>query len=446
MRLRAAGVLMAALTLTVARAQPDDTAGGTAMAPEVIVDIDFNDEVIARPEPMTEAQVVELVEELHAAGAQTLMVRMGFLGLLPYRTELSYPLTFDEADFRATYWGSAGEIDRLVERNLSWLERYRAVLAAYDPPEVFIRAGHERGMKVILWIDIYDDGYPGFHSKFLDEHPHCAWTARDGRTRFRGLFQYAWPEARAFRVQQARELLDLGADGIHLSTSAHSRHMPNVHEDDFYGFGAPIVEEYRRRCGVDLTTAEEFDRELWHEIKGEAVNRLYREIAAECHARGKELWLGLQLGDYVHLAADPYFGDNVVARYRNLWQPLVTEGTADALVVGDYESMTAGPAHPYWRAKRSIPEDADLYAFGAAQYGPLCREHAVPIYLFGEWLPGSHQALDTQLATKARHVLDHGYDGIDLHEALNFEGGRMVFLQRFAVRLRGLDPGPRPPE
>jgi hypothetical protein len=32
----------------------------------------------------------------------------------------------------------------------------------------------------------------------------------------------------------------------------------------------------------------------------------------------------------VHLAADPYFGDNVVARYRNLWEPLVTEGVADA--------------------------------------------------------------------------------------------------------------------
>lgn len=416
------------------------------MPPEVIVDIDVNDEVITRPEPMTEAEVVELVQQLHEAGAQTIMVRMGFLGLLPYRTALSYPLTFDEADFRANYPGTPEEIDRLVARNHSWLERYRAVLEAYNPPEAFIQAGHERGMKVILWIDIYDDYYPGFHSRFLDEHPHCQWTARDGETRFRGLTQYAWPEARAFRVAQARELLDLGADGIHLSSSAHCRHLPNVHEDDFYGFGEPIVEEYRRRRGVDITTTDDFDRELWHQIKGEAVNRLYREIAAECHARSKELWVGLQLGEYVQLAADPYFSDNVVARYRNLWQPLVTEGIADAIIVGDYESMKAGPGHPYWRAKRSIPENADLYAFGAHQYGPLCREHRVPIYLFGEWLPGSHQALDAQLAQKARYVLDHGYDGIDLHEALNFEGGRMVFLQRFARRLRGLDPGPWPPE
>ncbi len=440
------GVTMVLMAAMSAWAQPDGGDGGMAMAPEIIVDIDFNDEVITRPEPMTEAQVVELVEELHANGCRTLLVRMGFLGLLPYRTELSYPPAFDEEDFRANYRGSAEEIERLVERNRSWLERYRAVLATFNPPEVFIRAGHERGMKVIMWIDIYDDYYPGFRSKFLDEHPHCQWTARDGRTRFRGLLQYAWPEAREFRVRQARELLDLGADGIHLSTSAHCRHMPNVHENDFYGFGAPVVEEYRRRFGVDITADDGFDREAWHEIKGEAVNRLYRQISAVCHERGADLWIGLQIGDYVHLAADPYFSDNVVARYRNLWEPLVTGGIADAIIVGDYESMTAGPAHPYWRAKRSIPEDADLYAFGARQYGPLCREHGVRSYLFGEWLPGSHQALDSQLATRARYVLDNGYDGIDLHEAVNFEGGRMVFLQRFAQRLQGIEPGPWPPQ
>ena len=76
----------------------------------------------------------------------------------------------------------------------------------------------------------------------------------------------------------------------------------------------------------------------------------------------------------------------------------------------------------------------------------VCREHGVRMYLFGEWLPGSHQALDAQLAARARYVLDNGYDGIDLHEACNFENGRMIFLQRFAQRLQGLDPGPWPPE
>jgi len=29
---------------------------------------------------------------------------------------------------------------------------------------------------------------------------------------------------------------------------------------------------------------------------------------------------------------------------------------------------------------------------------------------------------------------------------MNFEGGRMIFLQRLTQRLRGTDPGPWPPE
>jgi hypothetical protein len=367
---------------------------------------------------------------------------MGFLGLLPYHTDLSYPLVFDEEDFRANYWGSQEEIERLVTRNKSWLERYRALLEDCNPPEVFIRAGHERGMKVIMWIDIYDDYYPGFHSKFLDENPHCQWTARDGETYFRGLTQYAWPEARQFRVQQAQELLALGADGIHLGTSAHCRHMPNVQQDDFYGFGEPIVEECRELLGVDIRTAEEFDEHTWHLAKGRAVNRLYHEVSQVCRERGAELWLGLQIGEHVHMAADPYFGDNVVARYRNLWRPLLVDRIADAIIVGDYESIKAGAGHAYWRAKPYIPDDADLYAFGAEQYGPLCRSKGVQMYLFGEWLPGSHEALDSQLAVKANIVLEHGYDGIDLHEAMSFERGKMVFLQRMADRLRGREVEP----
>jgi hypothetical protein len=432
------------LLLTCGLAAAQD--GGTAMAsehPEVIVDIDLNDEVIIRDEAMTEQDIVDLVDDLHEHGCETLLVRMGFLGLLPYHTDLSYPLRFDEEHFRANYWGSQEEIERLVTRNKSWLKRYGALLEDCNPPEVFIRAGHERGMKVIMWIDIYDDYYPGFHSKFLDENPHCQWTGRDGETRFQGLTQYAWPEARQFRVKQAQELLDLGADGIHLSTSAHCRHMPNVQQDDFYGFAEPIVEACRERLGLDIRTSGGWDAEVWHQVKGEAVNELYRDLAEVCHERDAELWIGLQIGDYVHLAADPYFGDNVVARYRNLWQPLVHEGIADAIIVGDYESIRAGGEHAYWKAKRGVPEDQNLYGFGADQYRPLCREHGVDMYLFGEWLPGSHQALDHQLKVKAEIVHAYGYDGIDLHEAMNFERGRMVFLQRLADRLRGVEVEPR---
>jgi hypothetical protein len=96
-------------------------APGAAAPPELIVDIDFNDEVYIRPEVMTEGQVVDLVEQLYSHGCQTMLLRMGFLGLLPYRTKLSYPVHFDEADFRAR---PSGQKEDYIPVAKAWTERY----------------------------------------------------------------------------------------------------------------------------------------------------------------------------------------------------------------------------------------------------------------------------------------------------------------------------------
>ena len=414
--------------------------GLPAAATELIVDIDFNDEVHIRPEPMTEAEVVTLVRELHEAGTDTLLVRMGFLGYLPYRTELSYPVGYDADHARQHPFKRNMDPEKLeafIKKQQEVTARYRKVIDAFNPPEVFVREGHKHGMKVVFWIDIFDDLYTGYRSKFIDENPHCQWTAKDGKTVFKGLISYAWPEAREFRLAQAKELLDLGADGIHCSTSAHCRHLPNVHEVDFYGFEAPVVEEFKKRHGVDIRTAKEFDKEAWHTIKGEFMNRLYRELATECHKRGKEFWIGLQLGPYTQLCADPHFSTNAVARYRNLWKPLVDEKIADAFIVGDYEQCSV-PGHAYWTVKGLEPDPkGDLFAWAAKKYQPYCKGKT-KLYLFSEWLPGSPQALDHQMIKWAKRTRDNGFDGIDMHEAMNFEIDRgMEILKRLRRRLDG---------
>jgi len=420
------------------------TATATA-APELIVDIDFNDEVYIRPQPMTEAQVVELVQKLHDGGTDTLLVRMGYLGYFPYRTKLSYPIGFDPEHARKHPFKrnlAPEKLEEFIKKFTAVHERYRKVLEMYNPPEVFIREGHKRGMKVVIWIDIFDDLYSGYRSKFIDENPHCQWTARDGKTYFKGLISYAWPEARAFRMTQVKELLDLGADGIHCSTSAHCRHLPNVKENDFYGFEQPVVDEYKKLHGVDIRTAKDFDKEAWHKIKGQFMNQLYRELAGECHGRGKEFWVSLQLGEHTHMAADPYFGTNVVARYSNLWKELVDEKIADAFIVGDYE-ICATPGHAYWKAKKLVPpSQGDLFAWAAKQYQPYCKGKT-KLYLFSEWLPGSKQALEHRMAGWAKRVVDNGFDGLDVHEAMNFgvEDGTLI-LKRLRERLDGKKVGP----
>jgi len=241
-------------------------------------------------------------------------------------------------------------------------------------------------------------------------------------------------------VVQARELLELGADGVHCSTSSHCRHLPNTHEADFYGYGQPIVDAFRARYGVDIRTAGDFDKSAWHDLKGEAMVQLYRELAALCHGRGKELWIGLQIGRYTQLPGDPHFSTNVVARYTNHWKTLVDERIADAFILGDYEIMSA-PNHAYWTAKPDIQRRGgeDLFAWAAREYQPHCKGKT-RLYLFSEWL--------TDIEANTRFFADvtrkYGFDGVDVHEAANFEAkpGAMALLKAMAERMQGRPPAP----
>ena len=427
-------------------AQSDDKRNQPKMAvkhrtwiPEVIVDIDVNDEVWLRKHQMTEADVEELVNQLNINGCDTLLVRMGCLGLLPYRTKLSYPMSFDEDNFYK-FPNNIKDPENFIKQRTEWNEKYAKVIQDFNPPEVFIRQGHKRGMKVIIWIDIFDEYYPGYSSKFLDEHPHCQWTSKDGKTYFHGLINYAWPEARTYRVTQAKELLALGADGIHCSTSAHCRHMPNVKELDYYGYCQPVVDAYKAKYGVDIRIVENFDKKAWHDIKGQFMNQLYKELADICHKQGKELWIGLQLGEHTHFAADPHFSGNAVARYTNHWKELVDEGIADAFIIGDYE-IVSSPNSPYWKAKKDIvlQKGENLFDWTAKTYQQYCKNKC-KLYLFTEWLPGSYEQLDKRMDTWSTRLLKYKFDGIDIHEALNFEDilvkNGLAILNKFSKKVK----------
>ena len=388
MRRFAAACLVVLLTVLGEEVATTQTTSPDAV-PELIVDVDINDEVWLRNHNMTGGDVRELVEKLKENGCQTLLVRCGCLGILPYCTDLSYPSSFDAEHARVNPAPAViPDMEAYVAQRTAWMKRYAEVIRDVNPPAAFIRAGHDQGMKVVMWIDLFDDGFSGYRSRFLDEHPHCQWVGRDEKTRFMGLMDYAWPEARAFRVAQAKELLDLGADGIHCSTSAHGRHLPNTHEEDFYGYSEPIVKAFQAKHGIDIRTTKDFDKAAWHDLKGEAMVELYRELATVCHQRGKELWIGLQLGRYTQFPVDPHFSTHVVARYSNHWRRLVDDGIADAFILGDYEIMSK-PDHVYWRGKADIQRQGgeDLYGWAAREYQAYCKGKT-RLYLFSEWLPG----------------------------------------------------------
>ncbi|MDA3925665.1 MAG: hypothetical protein PF904_13280 [Kiritimatiellae bacterium] len=81
-------------------------------------------------------QQLELVAQLKRNGCQTLLVRCGCLGHLPYRTQLSYPVeSFDAADVRANPAPKfIADAEIYITQRSPWQKRYAEVIRAFNPP------------------------------------------------------------------------------------------------------------------------------------------------------------------------------------------------------------------------------------------------------------------------------------------------------------------------
>jgi len=93
------------------------------------------------------------------------------------------------------------------------------------------------------------------------------------------------------------------------------------------------------------------------------------------------------------------------------------------------------PGHQYWNAKPDIrlEQGENLYAWAARNYREYCQGKT-RLYLFSEWLPQDPKQLEEQVGFWSDVTRTHGFDGIDMHEAWNFESdpANMALLGRMA--------------
>ena len=109
---------------------------------------------------------------------------------------------------------------------------------------------------------------------------------REGRERLWGVLDYNAEEARAFRVQVIRELLEAHDwDGVFLCTRSQSK--PARHGDQF-GYNEPSLARYRARFGAEADPRDPAaDLDAWREVRGEGLTQLLRDVRALTDARGK---------------------------------------------------------------------------------------------------------------------------------------------------------------
>ena len=194
-------------------------------------------------------------------------------------------------------WGNQFVIrpeNRLYARIWDWWRdlQYRKV----GTNRIAVRAAHARGLEIWMAYGLFDNGsgpdvgFGGFpyaaEDRLRVEHPDWAPLNRFGTWRQGGPIELAYPEARRAMVDYlARYTLDGGYDGIAFLSYAENYSLR--YEDEF-GFNAPVVDEFRRRYGVDIRR-EPFDRAAWARLRGEYVTAFLRELRAALHPAGKKI-------------------------------------------------------------------------------------------------------------------------------------------------------------
>lgn len=263
-----------------------------------------------------------------------------------------------------------------------------------DEHQVAIDAAHLQGMKAYLYVTVFDEGWPlelgwggGFEARrshYVLRYPDRQLVDRSGNSVLHGVLCYNYPEVRQYRVGMIRWLLHgYDWDGVFICTRSQSR--PAAYADQ-YGFNEPIVREYERRFGADIT-GQDFKLEEWRQIQGEGLTQLLKEVGDVVHDQEKSLIVGIPRASYL---GPP------VGNLHLDWTKWLREGIVDGLVIDQWAAIC--PSAWTWLWPRSQqgygyienyqdPNHIALDDDVRTRWGPVVRESSAHLYLARQWQP-----------------------------------------------------------
>jgi len=249
-----------------------------------------------------------------------------------------------------------------------------------------------------------------------------------------------YPEVRRLWRGWVDRLLDAGVDGIDLRVSAHGT---LTDEPEAYGFNEPIVEEYRRRHGVDIRT-EPYDPVRLAELRGAHYTDFVRETSRRVRARGKRM--------QVHVHTEAFRPDASHGRLMGIpsnihfdWKRWLDERLVDGITLRTswFEAME-DPFNA--RAQRSRLPGA-LQDPVVEEALATTRRLGIPAYL-NRYISRA-VGLDEYVEDLGRIYRDPRFAGFDLYESAGLvepnERGELVpigdRLERIAKKARELGLG-----
>ena len=299
----------------------------------------------------------------------------------------------------------------------------------YDAFKEVPAIAHDTGMKVFLYVALFDEGWPllpkkvravSYHNKmhcqhvawqsdFSRDNPQFTLVDRTLKNYQWGVLSLAYPEVREHFILRFQRLLALGNfDGLFVCLRSQSR--PADFADQF-GFNRPVRDDFLTRYGRDIWF-EDFDITQWRDLLGEYLTVFLSELK-ECLKSSQRL---LAIGAPRGYVLGPPFGNSTLQ-----WKIWVEKGIIDHLVIDQNSSQCPSMWHDLWPMHRgygylqnylnginmnTLEEDLTHV------YQPVLERRDTKLYLARQWKKRSpekersllgHPAVDGLVFSSFRH-------------------------------------------
>ncbi len=161
----------------------------------------------------------------------------------------------------------------------------------FDTLALAVEAAHRHGMKIYLDFATFDAIGVWCNQNYWPQGGKLAWDpdmwlwSRDQEKRLAGVPCYAEPAVRQLKVREIDEVTDYDIDGVVVSLVGH---MDGTGGDEpcAFGFNPTVVEQYRRRHGVDPLTGD-VDPHKFYALHGEGFTEFIGGASQVVRGKGR---------------------------------------------------------------------------------------------------------------------------------------------------------------
>ena len=326
------------------------------------------------------------------------------------------------------------------------------ILDEYDPLAEAVRAAHKHGARIFAYMPMnefvcYRHGALNLIDPVWWEQPRHFVNSRDESRLYLGMPCFGYASVRDRVLNIIREACNYGVDGLFLCTRSHSwrpglsGRQTYPETVDEFGFEPPVVQEYQRRHGVDILM-QDFDNQLWQQVKGDHYTGFLRMLRKMLRPRGLPLIININ-EERLAFMGNSYQSGSKAYRFYKDWERWVDEDLVDGIAVPwDYRDPKDDTPHitGIQTFLKTVGNKTKLYASAALSYrNPNPPPLSGPGRPFSGIAQGSvlSKSLET-VARQTRMAREGGASGIHFGDYCH------LFVDTGGEGLGSMGPCPKP--